>query len=254
MMKRIILLLNIVLLLLINDSYSQDESFLGLTFGTAIPQGKYAEQDFYDKSTGYANTGFMFSFDGAWFPDDYLGIGGTVTFASNNPDKNAFKEDLRQFLNDSVPDIAEVLDENFVVDYGVWKYLNIFIGPSFTYPIGRLNIDARILAGVSFGWQPSQEIDATDVNESTFSRKVSGKAVPALGYCAGGGVRYAFKSGYVLRVTAEWVNSKPKFEYTSNISYEEDGQDITIEIEKESYEMPFKNVHLGIGIAYNFNM
>ncbi len=217
-MKRIFLLLNIILLLLVSNSFAQDESFLGLSFGTAIPQGKFAEQDFYDKETGYANTGFMFAFDGAWFPDDYLGIGGTVTFASNNPDKNAYKEDLRQYIIDST-DLEEVLDENFVVDYGVWKYLNIFIGPNFTYPLGRFNIDARILAGVSFGWQPSQEIDATDEIESTFSRKVEGKAKAALGYCVGGGVRYAFKSGYVLRVTAEWANSKPEFTYTSEVVY-----------------------------------
>jgi len=253
-MKRNLLLINIFLLIIISNTFAQDESFLGLSFGAAIPQGKFAEQDFYDKETGYANTGFMFAFDGAWFPDDYLGIGGTVTFASNNIDKNAYKNDLRQYLFDSIPQIADILDSNFVADLGVWKYLNIFVGPSFTYPIGRFNIDARILAGVTFGWQPSQEIDATDNIESTFSRKVEGKAQAALGYCVGGGVRYAFKSGYVLRVTAEWANSKPTFYYNGNVTYEEDGNDIEIEVEDIEYKMPFKNVHVGIGIAYNFDI
>lgn len=254
-MKRILLLLSISLLLISNNVYSQDESFLGLSFGTALPQGKFAEQDFYDKETGYANPGFMFAFDGAWFPDDYLGIGGTVTFASNNIDKNAYKQDLRQYIVDSIPDIAEILDSNFVADLGVWKYLNIFIGPSFTYPIGRFNIDGRILAGVTFGWQPSQEIDATNNIESTFSRKVEGKAKAALGYCVGGGVRYAFKSGYVLRLTAEWANSKPEFTYTSEVTVEDEGSgDIIITPIEDTYKMPFKNVHLGIGIAYNFDI
>ncbi len=253
-MKKIVLLITLSVLLLNTFSFSQDESFLGLCFGAALPLGEFAETDFYDKSNGYANTGFMFSFDGAWFPDDYLGIGGTVTFASNNPDKIKYKQDLKQYLNDST-DLGEILDENFVVDYGVWKYLNIFIGPNFTYPVGRSNIDARILAGVSFGWQPGQTIDATDANESAFSRKVEGKAIAALGYCVGGGVRYAFKSGYVLRIIAEFANSKPKFEYTSEIRLEQiQGDEYEIVVEKETYEMPFKNVHLGIGIAYNFDM
>ena len=254
-MKKILLLTTLSVLLFSNSSFSQDESYLGLCFGAALPLGEFAETDFYNKSNGYANTGFMFSFDGAWFPDDYLGIGGTVTFASNNPDKNRYKEDLRQYLIDSVPDLGEILDENFVVDYGVWKYLNIFIGPNFTYPVGRFNIDARILAGVSFGWQPSQVIDATGLNESTFSRKVEGKAIAALGYSVGCGARYAFKSGYVLRIIAEFANSKPKFEYTSEIRLEQiQGDEYEIVVEKETYEMPFKNVHLGIGIAYNFDM
>jgi len=252
-MKKSILIFNLILILFLNQSFSQDESFLGLCFGGALPQGKFAESDFYDKSTGYANTGFMFSFDGAWFPDDYLGIGATVTFASNNPDKNQYKADFKQYLADST-DIGEILEDNFYVDFGVWKYLNIFVGPTVTYPIGRFNIDVRILGGVTFAWQPTQTIDATDVNESTFSRKISSKAVPALGFCVGGGVRYAFKSGYVLRVMCEYANAKPEFEYTSEIRIEQiQGNDYEIIVETEKYHMPIKNIHLGIGIAYNFD-
>ena len=36
---------------------AQNESFLGLTLGAALPQGVYAEKDFYNDEAGYAETG-----------------------------------------------------------------------------------------------------------------------------------------------------------------------------------------------------
>jgi len=70
-------------------SMAQNESFLGLCLGAALPQGVYAEQDFYTEGAGYANTGFLFTFDGAVFPDEYLGFGMTVSYGSNNPNKTS---------------------------------------------------------------------------------------------------------------------------------------------------------------------
>jgi hypothetical protein len=76
--------------------FSQNESFLGLSFGAAFPQGPFAEKNYDDDQSGYANTGFLFTFDGAIFPDDYLGIGATISYGSNNPDKSQFQDDLKQ--------------------------------------------------------------------------------------------------------------------------------------------------------------
>jgi len=73
-MKRTAHLCFLIALLLSGEVRSQQESFLGLCFGGAIPQGSFSEDNFKDSTNGYATPGFVFTFDAAWFPDDYLGV------------------------------------------------------------------------------------------------------------------------------------------------------------------------------------
>jgi hypothetical protein len=252
MMKQVISIFTLVFVFAFYGVKGQQENFLGLVFGGAIPQGSFSEDNFSDSTNGYANPGFVFGFDAAWFPDDYLGIGATVTFASNNPDKSKYMNDMEKSIMDQNEVIGEFLTENIVVDYGVWKYLNLFVGPNVTIPVGSFNFDARVMGGVSFAWKPFQTIDINYPEEGSYSRKSEDKAVPALGYSLGAGVRYAFKSGYVLRFIAEYVNCKPTFEFIDKVSYDQIEENFVTTTEKIA--MPIKNIHLGIGIAYNFDL
>ncbi len=241
-----------LLIFAITSSQAQKESFLGLCFGGAIPQGSFAGDNFADSTNGYANTGFVFNFDAAWFPDDYLGIGATVTFASNNPNKNKYLNDLSDSIYAKNEYIGNFAKENIVLDYGVWKYLNIFVGPNFTVPAGNFNFDARVMGGVSFAWKPFQTIDINYPEEGSFSRKTEDKAVPTLGFSVGVGVRYALKSGLVLRFITEYANCKPTFNFIDKIEYDQVQENFVVT--EQEVEMPIKNIHLGLGIAYNFDL
>ena len=77
------------------------------------------------------------------------------------------------------------------------------------------------------------------------------KAIPTLGYTVGGGVRYALKKGYVIRVIAEFTNCKPTLEISEVVPVE--GEEVA-EIISRKVEMPIKNIHIGLGIAYNFEI
>jgi opacity protein-like surface antigen len=265
MIKQFGFIISIALIFIGIEVRSQQENFLGLSFGGAIPQGSFSEDNYKDSTNGFANTGFMFGFDVAWFPDDYLGIGATVTFASNNPDKSKYTSDLKQSIVDSIlihvdnPDVTgDSLFNNIVLDYGVWKYLNLFVGPNVTVPVGQFNFDFRLMGGVSFVWKPGLTMDINYPEEGSYSRSIQGKAVPALGYSVGVGVRYALKKNMVLRLIAEYANTKPTFEFINSITYnndpniEEGEQNFTVDYEKVA--MPIKNIHVGIGIAYNFEL
>lgn len=230
----------------------QNESFLGLTFGTAIPQGTYAETDFKTEGSGYAQTGFLFTFDGTIFPDDYLGISATVTYGSNNPDKKKYKEDLRNDVYERYPEIGE-LEDSLIFDYGVWRYLNFHIGPAVTFRAGPVNFDLRLLGGLSLAWAPDQNFQIySGPEEQVFARDVQEKAVPTLGFTAGAGVRYELKGGYVLRFIAEYSNCKPTMTISESVI------DAIVAGETEVGEtdvaMPIKNVQISIGIAYNFEL
>lgn len=249
-MKQKLLFYIAAFIILMQNVSAQDESFLGIAVGGAIPQGKFAEKQF-GEGDGYAGTGFMFAFDAAWFPDDYLGIGATVTYASNNPDKKQYLEDAKNDLIKNYPLLGEFIDSNFTFDYGVWKYLNIYVGPTVTVPAGYFNFDFRILAGLTLAWQPNQLIQATYESGSTFSRENNPKPVPTIGFSAGVGVRYAFRSGFVLRVMTDYANSKPTFEL-NEITLDAEG--LNPEETTREVAMPIKNFHVGVGIAYNFEM
>ncbi len=249
-MKKGILFFTLIFFLIMKNGYSQDENFLGLSFGMAIPQGTYAEKDFTNEQAGYANTGFLFAFDAAWFPEDYLGIAATFTYASNNPDKVLYREDLINSIKERYPTLT--LPPNTEISYtmDVWKYLNLFIGPTVTIPAGNFNFDLRAVAGVSFAWPPSQSLSIQYPTGENFSHTVQNKATPTLGYSAGGGIRYAIKHGYVIRVTCEYCNLKPELEI-QEVLLDDTGQG---DIETRKIDMPIKNIQLGIGIAYNFDL
>lgn len=235
----------------INQTIAQNESFLGLTLGSALPQGTYAEKEYKTEGAGYANPGFLFTFDGAIFPDDYMGIGATVTYGSNNPDKKQYKEDLTNDVLERYPDLEE-FKGSISFDYGVWKYLNFHVGPAVTIPAGPLNFDLRLLGGLSLAWAPDQNFQIFDENEEqVFSRAMNEKAIPTLGFTAGAGIRYALKGGYVLRFIAEYSNCKPTITTTESVvdAIAEDTEPIEIET-----AMPIKNVQLSFGISYNFEL
>ncbi len=250
MVKSKNLLLIVIVLFLSAGLTAQKESFMGLCLGTALPQGTFADKDFQTEGAGYANTGFLFTFDGSLFPDEYLGFGATVTYGSNNPDKTQYKEDLYNDILTRYPAIEDYEDQIYF-DFGVWRYLNIHAGPAFTVPAGRINFDFRTLAGLTLAWAPDQLLEVQWEPDNAFSRKVNDKATPTLGYTVGTGVRYALRSGYVFRLILEYSNSKPTMEVVEDlITGIAEGSGITT----TEYKMPIKNVQIGIGIAYNFEL
>jgi hypothetical protein len=242
----------VLLICLINGVSGQDYNYLGLSVGGAFPQGSFSGKSIADSVNGFANTGFVFAFDAAWFPDDYMGIGATVTFASNYTSGQMYMDELRNEIVESFYDPEDFPADSIVQDFGVWKYLNLFIGPNFTYPLGRFNFDVRAMGGLSLAWRPSQTLDVNFPESGLVSWQSSTKAVPALGYSIGGGIRYAFKSGYVIRLVAEYANSKPTFALIDDVEWNQDSETFTVK-EKE-VAVPVKNIHLGIGIAYNFEL
>lgn len=243
--------ITVLLIFLISfNGFSQNESFLGLSLGAALPQGVYAEKEFGLEGAGYATPGFLFTFDGAIFPDDYLGIGATVTYGSNSPDSEQYKADLFNDIFQRYPELEEFQD-NIYFDFGSWRFLNFHVGPAFTAHAGSFNFDFRVLAGLSLAWAPEQLIQADWGQDQSFSRKVEDKAIPTLGFTAGAGIRYGFKGGYVIRLIGEYTNCKPTMEITEDVLADiAEGNEITT----TNVDMPIKNILVGIGIAYNFDI
>jgi hypothetical protein len=227
---------------------SQSENFVGLSFGAALPQGDFASKDFGLEGAGYATTGFLVGSDAALFPDEYLGIGASITFINGNIDKKKYKEDyIQNFYEKYEVDLNE--QEDFYFDMEVWRVINMMVGPATTFNAGSVNFDFRALIGASFVFPPGTEIqfkyNNKDVN--TYRQK---KVSIGFGYCVGAGIRYAMKSGYVIRLTADYSGTKVNFDTNEDI-INDNGN---IETLTKTVAFPVNNIQLGIGIAYNFEI
>lgn len=238
----------VILLFIFSTEMKSQSNFIGLSFGAALPQGDFASDDFSLDGAGYATTGFLVGFDAAVFPDEYLGIGASVTFINGNIDKKKYKEDYIQYFYDKNGIDLNSVDD-FYFDMEVWRIINLMVGPATTFNAGNFNFDARALIGASFVFPPGTQIQFKLENRE-FNTSRQKKASIGFGYSFGAGVRYAMKSGYVLRFTAEYSGTKVSFSTNDDI-LNEDGNFETI---TRDVDFPINNIQIGIGIAYNFDL
>jgi opacity protein-like surface antigen len=248
-MKKGIVIIGFIVFLTLNNLSAQNESFIGLSFGYVMPQGDFASKDFSMEGSGYGTSGFLFAFDGAWFPDDYLGIGGSITFINANIDKSKYKEDVTNNFFENNPDIIIPDSTEIKFDLGVWRLVNVMVGPHGTFHAGRFNFDLRALAGFSFVFAPGSQLQIFYKEEQVFSTKRIKKASPNLGFTVGGGIRYALQNSYVIRLTAEYTGTNATFETTDEILIDDE---ITVVTKKTDF--PINNFYIGLGIAYHFDM
>ncbi|NOX46570.1 MAG: hypothetical protein GXO89_06285 [Chlorobi bacterium] len=248
-MKRGMIIFSFIVFLFSNNLFSQNESFMGLSFGYVMPQGDFASNDFAQEGAGYGTGGFLFGFDGAWFPDDYLGIGGSITFINANIDKSKYKEDVVASIKEKYPDLELPDSTEIKFDLGVWRLVNVMVGPHGTFHTGRFNFDIRALAGFSFVFAPGSQLQIFHKEDQLYSTKRIKKASPNLGFTIGGGIRYALQNSYVIRLTAEYTGTNATFETTDEILVNDE---ITV-VTKET-DFPINNFYIGLGIAYHFDM
>ena len=249
-MNKLFLYFTAVLFLFVFQLRGQDESFVALNVGGAIPQGDFAKNDSVTGGLGYATSGFMFGFDGAYFPDDYLGIGGTITFVNSNIDEAKYKSDLFKQIHERYPDLE--IPDSITINYnlGSWRYINIMVGPQGTVRAGNFNIDLRALGGVSFVFQPQSLFQVyDDEGGSLFSRTRSDKAKAGFGYTLGAGIRYEFENNYIIRFAVDYTGTKVSYETIDEIT--NDNGDIETSTKRTDYSL--SNIQIGIGVAYHFD-
>jgi len=234
-MKRFILLFSL-LCLIIFQGYSQ-RNYLGLSFGSSLPNAEFAKKSL-EEDGGYALNGFVLEFSGAYVLDYYVGVAGSFTFSSNPPDRQAYGEDLKNALPGPLPP-----DVTLDLKVGNWLYSNLMAGPLITIPVWKLNFDFRGIAGICFMMSAPQELYIRAGSEEYFESR-SGQTVN-FAYMLGTGVRFNVNSSYAIRLSADYFHCRP------TVTVDENGIVGSI-TGKTSYDMDVGTVNLNIGIAYRF--
>lgn len=235
----------IILLFVGLPAYAQ-QNFASISFGASIPLDDYAETGDL-ASNGYARTGGAIKFDAAYFPGSYLGIGGSFAFGSNYAIRDSLLQDMVTYIVDNASSIIDIPPGVAEYGSGFWNYINIFLGPHFTVrATQRLYVDVRVLAGLSVLRPPDQELyipldDGTEIFSTSSNNKLT------FGFTAGGGLRFKLNENLALKLSADFTQSRSKFEYTFDLF-----RDVAEDIPPIHSEFFVKTLEASVGLAYAF--
>jgi len=81
------------------------EKYLSITGGYTSPIGNYAETDFSNSESGYAQKGYNFSFEMSFYFNDYFGLGANLRFNNCNFNSSLFNELLKAKYDNEVDTI-----------------------------------------------------------------------------------------------------------------------------------------------------
>lgn len=230
---------NLFLLLLFLPflSFGQD-NYMSLSFGTAIPLDDFGSSEDLSKD-GFAEQGFSGEYTGLYLLTEYFGIGGNIKFSSNGLNTRKLRNQLESEIPEDLPVDSLAITTNF----GSWKQVALMVGPHFTLPVSRINIDAYAMAGLNFVMPPEMEISAV-IDDEWYLRNFTGNAVSyALDF--GIAFRYHLSDDYSLRLYSSYFMSKMKGK-----GREEFKQGIEPETTETDFSGNIRSFHAGIGLVY----
>ena len=213
--------------------------------GSSMPVGSFSEtEDIY--SDGFAGSNFVINFDGAYFFMPVIGLGGTFSFGSSYGGGESLENALYDDIIEKFPILTVPADAEYNFDAGKWNYVNLMTGPQISIPINNINIDFKVLGGLSFIFVPSRDI-SIELDNGEFQSSTQGDELN-FGYIIGTGVRFGVGRGTGIRLAVDYFNSKPalvtKNSYTNN--------NIPYDLPDDKFDVSINSLHMALGIAFNF--
>ncbi len=233
-------------LLLITAAACAQQNFASLSFGTSLPLAAYADEG--DLSaTGYAYPGAAIKFDAGYFPVSYLGIGGSFSFGSNLANRDSMLGDMIRHVESHASEPLAIPEEEAIM-YGsdFWNYISLFTGPQFSLrPARRIYLDLRALVGVTVQRPPDQDLQVSFDGTQLLAR-VSNNSV-AVGFTAGGGMRFTLNPAIALRLGVDYFQSRSRFGYSFDLL-----RGTEEEIPGIESDLVIRTLELSAGLAYSF--
>ena len=188
-------------------------SFVDYRLGYAWQVGKLADRG----ELFSADNGWEAGIEGAFFFNNFIGVGGELTVAGFPiDDSNLVPED---------PEILKVADEINTQPFGTQS---VFIGPFFNLPLGdRFALNGKLTGGWSAGATATIDAQLKPAYQEEFGVPEIPIAVfdpnDTFGFAAGVAVRVMLSRRIGVRLFGEYNYSSPDYEISSLISIDEEG-------------------------------
>ena len=237
-MKNFILTLSILLVTV--QCFAQTEStntsenlddrkgYLAIMLGPSFPVGDYADDDLNNDQAGLAKTGFsLFLLDFGYKFHRNIGIAASWFGGSNPVDAQVLADGLAYNIGGA-----------WTVESGAFSYGGLFVGPMFSIPLKKVDLDLRVVGGFATGFFPEIKVRSnTGVN---FNQESANGSCFAYSIGAGTRVHFSKKLSFIARV--DYIAMTPETEVT--IDYV-GGAEETFDVEQ-----PMNTVNLNLGLAF----
>ncbi|MCF8222448.1 MAG: hypothetical protein K9J25_04820 [Bacteroidales bacterium] len=203
----------VIILALVTVSAKSQDSYIGFSLGTSIPQGKFAQNvDIFND--GYAIPGFTVSFEGFYYPISLVGVGGTLGFGSVYAERDVYLGHLLDYIETQtvVPVLSQVpLPEETNFESGFWNYVNLMLGPELSVPFGPFQAGVRALGGLNMSFYPKRDLSYTEGLDDIMA--IAKGTSANLVYSYGGSILYQSRSGTGIKLSADYFNSSAAYDF-----------------------------------------
>ena len=174
--------------------------FINVLGGYTTAGGNFTKTDYADANSGYAASGgFNIQLHSGYYITKNLAIGVVVG-------SRFFQSNGLQTLSDGYLDDFDV-DSTTVTVSGDYINMNYLVGPTYTFPFGKLSVDVHVLAGLSTLRTPEMRVDLEDNTAATFYQRASTGS--GLGIQAGVGARYFFSEKVGVELRVDYLTATP---------------------------------------------
>ncbi|MFN8255127.1 MAG: outer membrane beta-barrel protein [Bacteroidales bacterium] len=205
-MKKILTLA--ILLQIFNLHINAQDKYLGLTGGITNPTGSFSGTEFNNSESGYAQNGYNFSLDMAFYFNDYVGLGANLRFSNCEFDSEVFNNALEErFMN-----------EMDTISFSSSKYnlQNFLIGPYGKINLGDyLSIYGKTFIGVLTTFWPTHQLVYREYGGELVTEESLPKYHASFAYNLGAGVLLKLNERLGFNLSADYISGKPSLEFVN---------------------------------------
>ncbi|QES88381.1 outer membrane beta-barrel protein [Rhizosphaericola mali] len=224
----------------ISHAQSQNPSFIGISGGLSLPTGNWNKSNYEDYKSGYAHTGSVWGIDGAYFFSKHIGVGGLINYGT-------YKNKNLSTISDGYIESYEY--SKVAASATRYKATNFLAGLYYNFPIGKLSITARTLAGITHAKTPEITL-STWGDDDTYDGDITQHSASktTFGLDGGIGLSYPVYKKFSVALRGDYFYSKPNFDpinYSGVNNPQEDARVIS------KYHEPLAGVNITFGITYS---
>jgi hypothetical protein len=187
--------------------YSQDtipraRGYIGIAFGAGFPVGPFVKKDFTLTQAGFANTGSNLQLNFSYYLFKQISI---LARANINTNPYDVYEMAKSYNTKDTFDGA-----HYSVTSNNWYCAGGFLGLSYTFPIHKLSIEFRALAGYQYAESPSVKVTLSNGNDSATVRLTKGTGSGFM-WTAGAALGYQINTRFSTALGIEYYSYKGKY-------------------------------------------
>ena len=176
------------------------QGFLAVSGGGSLPVGKFASVSSVDKQAGFASPGFSLNVSAGYKVAGPLGLMVRAEQHRNAFDTNAMLKNLYRTETDF-----------WVASPAQWTTTTFMAGPYYTMPLGRLSVDARLLAGQARATLPNTFMHGNFGTNVTTVENTGGQST-ALALGGGLALQYRLGTSLSVQLAADYSRSELPFD------------------------------------------